>query len=228
LAAYFRHTQHRAAGNIGRGRELLPVLIKDGGNPQVIPCVYMAMTLKFASWRNFAMICAVGLVAGCSATSTVTVPGPATTVTAAAGSGSAAAAATSPSAKPTGAQNLVASASLKAQLLAAYLAQKAYQPGWVTGPTAGSVYYGFLPSTNTYWAMATFAPAPGAPQQVNVGMQDGGGTGVYTAVSGQPWTVHFAGVPFPCPGALPQPLMAVWNITPPVVCASQSGLSAPR
>jgi hypothetical protein len=176
------------------------------------------------------MICAVGLAAqlmsGCAATSTVTVPGPASTT---ASSGSPAAA-VSPSAQPTaqpaGAQNLVASPALKAQLLAAYLAQKGFQPSWVTGPDAGSVYYGFLPSTNTYWAMATFSLAPGAPQQANVNMQDGGNIGIYTAVSGQPWTVRFGTVPFPCPGALPQALMSVWDITPPEVCASLSGLSA--
>lgn len=183
----------------------------------------MIMNRRFGTLARAAALMTVATitVAGCTATTTVTVPAtstqstPAGTQAAAAGSAPA-----SPAAQPTGPQNLVATQVLKNQLLAIFLSAKAFPAGSVTGPDAGSVYYGFVPATGTYWAMATFSPVLNAPQQVNVGMQDGGNRGIYTHQAGQAWTMKNGGIPFPCPGDLPQSVISMWALTYSPACGS--------
>lgn len=50
---------------------------------------------------------------------------------------------------------------------------------WPSRPKAGSVYYAYDPSTDTYWALATFAASSTASMNAQVGFQDGGGTGMF-------------------------------------------------
>jgi hypothetical protein len=110
-----------------------------------------------------------------------------------------------------GAQNLVASSTLKAALLAAFAAEKGLPTGDVTGPLPGTLYYG-ISGSGTYWAVADFSPASSAPLPAKVSMQDGGNIGVFSHQGGQAWAVHTGGEPFPCPGELPADLMAVWGL----------------
>jgi hypothetical protein len=115
-----------------------------------------------------------------------------------------------------GAQNLVASSTVKAALLAAFAAEKGLTTGELTGPLPGSLYYGV--SGSTYWAIAHFGLTSSAPFQAQVDMQDGGNIGVFSRQGGQAWTTRIGGEPFPCPGELPADLMTVWGITSPGVC----------
>jgi hypothetical protein len=115
-----------------------------------------------------------------------------------------------------GAQNLVASSTVKAALLAAFAAEKGLPTGELTGPLPGSLYYGV--SGSTYWAFAHFGLTSSAPVQAQVDMQDGGDIGVFSHQGGQAWTTRIGGEPFPCPGELPADLMAVWGITSPGGC----------
>jgi hypothetical protein len=124
-----------------------------------------------------------------------------------------------------GAQNLVASSSLEAALLAAYATEKGLPQDQVTGPLPGTLYYGIDNATGTYWAVAHFGLTPSASFQDEVNMQDGGNIGVFSRQGDQPWTVGLGGIPFPCPGELPADLMAVWGMTSPGGCVLVSASS---
>jgi hypothetical protein len=115
------------------------------------------------------------------------------------------------------AQNLVATAQVKAALVATYVAHMHFPAADIAGTTPGSVYYGYLPSTQTYWAMATFDPTAAGQQayQIQVGMQDGGGTGIFNMASGAAsWTQigqYDSDGDLPCASQLPAALIAVWG-----------------
>jgi hypothetical protein len=77
----------------------------------------------------------------------------------------------------------------------------------------GSVYYGYLPTTGTYWAVADFALSSTASQQTQVNFQDGGSRGVFHRLADQAWQVTVGGYPWPCPGDLPDEMRSVWNLS---------------
>jgi hypothetical protein len=110
-----------------------------------------------------------------------------------------------------GAQNLVASKSVQARLTATFAAGKQLPRKDVAYILPGSLYYGFLASTGTYWAVASFMLTAAAPFKAQVGMQDGGRTGIFTHQGGQAWQlIGSAGEPFPRAGQLPVAIMSVW------------------
>lgn len=114
---------------------------------------------------------------------------------------------TEPSTAP--AKNLVATAEVKAQLLAAFAQAKGSPQSSITGPLAGTVYYGYLTSTDTYWAVAHFAPAAGAPYPLVVSLQDGGEIGIFTMAAGGSWHVQFGPA---CDGEnVPTALATLWR-----------------
>lgn len=124
--------------------------------------------------------------------------------------------------------NLTATSQLKAQLLAAYAAAKSLPVQDFRGPESGTTFYAYDTATGTYWATAQFTPASGAPQQVLVGMQDGGDRGVFSRTGGDPWHASLGGMPWPCPGDLPAGVMAAWNLTYPGSCIVASAQSPAR
>lgn len=139
-------------------------------------------------------------------------PAPATTTTTVA-----TAASTPTTSAPAGAQNLVATAAVKGALVATYVARTGFPAAEIAGTAPGSVYYGYLPSTQTYWALATFVPTAAGEQdpQIQVGMQDGGATGIFTmASSATSWTYvgqYESDGDLPCASQLPSALIAVWG-----------------
>src|ERR1700677_104645 len=143
-----------------------------------------------------AVLAASMFVAGCAsskhqgapATPSTTNPGitvPSTTITTLSSSSTAAPASSALQAT----QNLVATPTLKAELLAVYAHAQGYPASDFRGPVAGSVYYAYLASTNTYWALASFELASGDPFPLSdgVAMQDGGNSGIYTMPPGGQW-----------------------------------------
>lgn len=114
---------------------------------------------------------------------------------------------------PQAARNLQATDQLRAQLLAAFAQGKGYPQSDFSGPVAGSLYYAYLPSTDTYWALATFSLVPGSPFQLSVDMQDGANEGIFSMPSGGSWQVRFGGIPFPCRGNFPDVLASVWALS---------------
>jgi hypothetical protein len=110
------------------------------------------------------------------------------------------------------AQNLRIPDSVRVELLTAFVAAKKAQPSEITGPVPGSVYYGYLPATDTYWAVADFSLSPTASQQTQINFQDGGSRGIFHHRAGQPWLVTIGDIPWPCPGDLPDAMRSVWNL----------------
>lgn len=120
---------------------------------------------------------------------------------------------------PTGAENLFISPGTLAQLRVVAAAYKGVAVSEILPATPASVYYGLVPATGTYWAMAAYAPDPSDPLSVLVSFQDGGGRLIFTRPPGAPWRVLSAvGEPF-CSGLLanpvPRSILAVWDLCQP-------------
>jgi hypothetical protein len=165
-------------------------------------------------------------LAGCSSSPTTPKAAPATsTSTTSASSTSTSTSTTAPSGTPLppapGAKNLTATAAVKNGLLAAYLAHSGLAADQVGGTAPGSVYYAYLPSSQTYWAAAGFVPSSTATMQTQVSMQDDGCCGIFTQASGAAsWTFAGSYLGAPCPGTVPLQVLTVWNLPPGADCPS--------
>ncbi len=118
--------------------------------------------------------------------------------------------------------NVVATSADKAALTTAYAAYKQVDLSEIEGTSPGSVYLASVPSTGTYWALASFLPSATASQQTEVGMQDGGETGIFTRTGNGSWTmVSLGSEPF-CPSktAIPPAVVALWGLTDPPECSA--------
>ncbi len=128
----------------------------------------------------------------------------------------------------TGAQDLPASDQLRAELLTSFAAYKQVPESYFTGPQPGTLYYAYLPSTGTYWALAHFGITAAAPFRTGVDMQDGGDVGVFNRRAGGSWRMTLGGEPFPCPGEIPDAVMTAWGLTPSGACEVASASSPSR
>jgi hypothetical protein len=132
--------------------------------------------------------------------STATIPAVTTSPSASAGQG--------------GVQNLVASNSLRTQLITVFATYKQIPMSEMTGIQQGSLYYAYDPSTGTYWAMAIFTVSASAPQAVQVDLQDGGNTGLFKMIGGGAWQMQLGGVPPVCAYGpfFPAAVLAAWAL----------------
>ncbi|MEP6800194.1 MAG: hypothetical protein ABI890_18705 [Lapillicoccus sp.] len=96
----------------------------------------------------------------------------------------------SPSTHPAALRNMVLTDAVRVQLVHAYVVALHYQPEWITGTRPGSVYYAYDGASNTYLAWTAFESAPGAPEKVLVGMQDGGVMTAFHQRPGAPWETY--------------------------------------
>jgi hypothetical protein len=117
---------------------------------------------------------------------------------------------------PAAAENLFISPGTVDELTGTFEAYRHIAPGDVAGPEPGSIYYGYVPSTGTYWARAAFQPSNTAPLNVDVEMQDGGGDVIFARPPGEAWRpIVSVGEPF-CTGLLhdpiPKSILAVWQL----------------
>jgi Protein of unknown function (DUF4232) len=117
---------------------------------------------------------------------------------------------------PTGAENLFISPSTVAELVRTFESYRHIPARDVVGAFPGSIYYGYVPSTRTYWARAEFQPANTAPLSVSVSMQDGAADFIFARPYGGTWTpILTVGEPF-CTGLLgdrvPKSILAVWQL----------------
>jgi hypothetical protein len=113
---------------------------------------------------------------------------------------------------------LAATDSLKSQLTAVYVAKNNLPASQVAGTAPGSVYYGYEPSTKTYWAVASFLPNSSATMQTQVAMQDDGCCGIFSTLNPGSWTLVARFLGAPCAGQIPADLMALWNLQSPGDC----------
>jgi hypothetical protein len=118
------------------------------------------------------------------------------------------------SASSTGVQNLAVSTAVRSELLAAFAANHNIPVSDVAGSTPGSVYYGYVPSTGTYWAMGSYEPASTDSLTVKVSFQDGGETGLFKKVGSGPWQAEMGGVPPYCAeiSYFPQSVLEAWSL----------------
>jgi hypothetical protein len=78
----------------------------------------------------------------------------------------------------------------------------------------GSVHYAYDSATNTYWALANFAPSATAPPRVTVSFQDGTSWGFFTKVGSGPWLAQEGGEPVVCleVGFFPRAVLTAWSL----------------
>jgi len=177
-----------------------------------------------------AALAAALCLAGCSSSAsspgtaplaTTTTSSSAMTSSAATTAPASAAAATSPSASaspsPTGAQNLVLTDSIRAQLVAAGAKSHDLPASDYVGLVKGESYYGFDPATNTYWAGGALDPSMSS-QAAQVSVQDDGGYYIFEEPSGGSWTAYAEGLGGidggKCSVTVPPALVALWHWAP--------------
>lgn len=176
-----------------------------------------------AIWNSRGILVGLALVAtagmtACSANRTPTSAGPGSgqTATASTAASQPADASSVSATAQGGVQNLVITSAEKSQLTAAFVALKGISLSDIAGagPTAGSVYYAYDPSTDTYWALAGFETSTTAPFDVQVNFQDGGNTGMFRKAGAGAWQVQLGGVPPWCAEStfFPLPVLAAWSM----------------
>jgi hypothetical protein len=87
-------------------------------------------------------------------------------------------------------QNLIVTASVRRQLLVAYLSYMHFSSSDIAGTVHDSVYYAHDTATGTYWAKASFLPSSAASQTTEVSMQDGGSGAFFTKTADGAWQVQ--------------------------------------
>jgi hypothetical protein len=111
-------------------------------------------------------------------------------------------------------QNLAVSTAVRSELLTAFAAVKNIPVSDVAGSTPGSLYYAYVPATETYWAMASYEPARAVPLTVQVSFQDGGETGLFKKVGSGSWQAETGGAPPFCAeiSYFPQAVLTTWSL----------------
>ncbi len=110
-------------------------------------------------------------------------------------------------------QDVVATPSVKSQLVAAFVAGWHLKAGQVAGTAPGSLYYAYDQTTRTYWAEAAFLAARGDPPAM---MQDAGGYGVFSRAGGGGWKFLGSALPIFCRelSVVPPAVLALWGVAP--------------
>jgi hypothetical protein len=143
-------------------------------------------------------------------TTTLTV---ATTVTAPATSTRTAGSTQGGTTAASGTQNLVATATVKTQLLDAGAGLHKLPPSDYTGLTKGETYYAYDADTKTYWAGAQLVPSS-TSRAAQVGNQDDGAYLVFRksgAGSWKGWETGAANTAAACRAKVPAAVITVWG-----------------
>jgi hypothetical protein len=115
---------------------------------------------------------------------------------------------------PTGAENLVLTDAIRAQLVAAAATLNSLPASAYLGLVHGESYYGFDPATNTYWAGGALDPSPSS-QPAQVSVQDDGGYYIFEEPAGGSWTASAEGMAgiegATCSVHIPAALVALWH-----------------
>jgi hypothetical protein len=123
----------------------------------------------------------------------------------------------SPSPSATGAENLVLTDAIRAQLVAAAAKLHDLPASAYLGLVKGESYYGFDPATSTYWAGGALDPSPSS-QQAQVSVQDDGGCYIFEERAGGSWTASAEGLAgiegATCSVHIPAALVALWHWSP--------------
>ena len=115
-------------------------------------------------------------------------------------------------------RTLVLPSAVREQLIARWVSRTAAEREDVAGTSPGLTYYGFVPSTGTYWAVATFVPTPvwvrkakAAPDSpAGLAFQDG--PWVFSRQEGRAWRYVGDSGAMICPPNPPAQMIDVWGI----------------
>jgi hypothetical protein len=127
-----------------------------------------------------------------------------------------ASASANPSSSPStaGAENLVLTDPIRAQLVAAAARLNGLPASAYLGLVHGESYYGFDPATKTYWAGGALDPSPSS-QQAQVSVQDDGGYYIFEEPDGGSWTASAEGMAgidgATCSLHIPPALVTLWH-----------------
>jgi hypothetical protein len=114
----------------------------------------------------------------------------------------------------TGAENLLLTDAIRAQLTAAAARLNGLPASAYLGLVHGESYYGFDPATNTYWAGGALDPSPSS-QRAQVSVQDDGGYYIFREPAGGSWTASAEGLAgiagTTCSVHIPPALVALWH-----------------
>ena len=139
---------------------------------------------------------------------------PATAPTTSPGIATSAAPPASASPSPAGAENLVLTDAIRAQLIAAAARLNGLPASAYLGLVHGESYYGFDPATHTYWAGAALVPSPSS-LRAQVSVQDDGGYYIFEKPAGGSWTASAEGLTgiegAPCSVHIPPALVVMWH-----------------
>jgi hypothetical protein len=118
------------------------------------------------------------------------------------------------SASASAVQNLVISAAVRSELIDAFAVIRRMPPSYVTGTNPGSVYYAYVPATDTYWAWASFALSTTAVKADPTACEDGGCIGLFKEVGTGGWQGQLGGIPVICAEVAfyPKAVLATWSM----------------
>jgi hypothetical protein len=113
-----------------------------------------------------------------------------------------------------GIRNLTISNALLREWTAAYAAVRRISRSDIAGTEPDTVHYAYDQATDTYWALAEFAPSLKAPFRVLVGFQDGVSWGFFTKVGSGPWKAQIGGEPVYCLEVrfFPRAVLTAWAL----------------
>jgi hypothetical protein len=116
---------------------------------------------------------------------------------------------------------LVITNTVREALVAAFVSFKNVPAEQIAGTRPGTTYYAFVPSTGTYWALASFLPTSSASLQTDVSLQDGGSMGIFDEQSGEGWKMLAQGVEPFCPSrtAIPSVVLTLWGLSDVPACS---------
>ena len=191
----------------------------------------ITVRLRVPGWLG---LLATVAVAGCTATSTSSPAAP--------GHGRSASPAAATAVPPVavsvpagtgGVRNLTVSRDVRNELTVAYVNFRGIPLSDVADAIPGSVYYAYVPATDTYWAEADFLPSRTASQKVLVGFQDGASIGFFVRAAGSGWQVQLGGAPVACTEVrfFPPAVLMAWSLptdTADFGCGSQPSPSPSR
>ena len=116
------------------------------------------------------------------------------------------------------ARTLPLPALVREHIIGAWVAGVGLERSDVAGTQPGLTYYGYLPSTKTYWAIADFDPTDSWRRRVKASpnsraaVQFQGSPYVFSREQGQGWRFLGDTGGVVCPPNVPAPMIAVWGL----------------
>jgi len=128
---------------------------------------------------------------------------------------------------PGPARFLPVTAAQQQQLRALYAGYRNIPAGDISEPIPGTALGALASPGGDNWALVPFTPATTAPESVDIMLQDGAGTGIFTTAGGRWQMVGVASEPLGCTAGIPAAVRAVWGLAACAATAMPSGAAAP-